>query len=439
MPDPNYGKITDERVEALRSRIGLDLDSDNFLPLDPEVARNWRPRSRGFVHEISGDTARHFVNGYGDDNPLYSDPEYGAKSRWGAMMAMPTMIWAFGGDLDPPRELKPEIAARLKGDPLRGVGELQADVTYEWYRPIKLGDRIYTERAFTGLAAKTSSWGGRAVHITRSTIGVNQNREITHLLRGMWIRGERRPVAEVKEPQPAPEPYTDEQLAEIDAAYANELSTRRGATARYWEDVSVGDSLPRMVKGPIRITDLILFHAGFGQSFPTYAHRIAYETRKSTPGLYTRNPLNVWDIVQRMHWEEDWAHKVGAATIYDYGAIRETSLAHLVTNWMGDDAWLLKLHVQHRKFNFAGDTNWLLGQVVEKRMTDEGAEVVLSVQIENQRGLPLTVGTAVVLLPSREKGPVVLPKPPGCDPRAMLLHEVETLRRQNDGLERDAG
>jgi hypothetical protein len=106
---------------------------------------------------------------------------------------------------------------------------------------------------------------------------------------------------------------------------------------------------------------------------------------------------------------------------------------------MGDDAWLLKLHVQHRKFNFAGDTNWLLGQVVEKRMTDEGAEVVLSVQIENQRGLPLTVGTAVVLLPSREKGPVVLPEPPGCDPRAMLLHEVETLRRQNDGLERAAG
>ena len=47
-----------------------------------------------------------------------------------------------------------------------------------------------------------------------------------------------------------------------------------------------------MVKGPIRVTDLILFHAGFGQSFPTYAHRLAYETRKKTPGLYTRNKLD---------------------------------------------------------------------------------------------------------------------------------------------------
>jgi acyl dehydratase len=431
MADPNYGKITDDRVDKLRARIGLDIDPDNFLPLDPEVAKAWKPKSTGFIHQLSGDTSRHFTNGYGDDNPLYCDPEYGAGTRWGAMLAAPTIIWAFNGDIDPPRKLKPEIEAQLKGDPLRGVGELQADVTYEWYKPIREGDRIYSARAFTGLADKTSAWGGRAVHVTRSTVGVNQDREITHLLRGMWIRGERRPVSEVKDPQPAPEPYTDEQLAEIDACYASELSTRRGATPRYWEDVEVGEELPRLVKGPIRITDLILFHAGFGQSFPTYAHRIAYNTRQSTPGLYTRNKLNVWDIVQRMHWEEDWAHKVGAATVYDYGAIRETFLAHLVTNWMGDDGFLRKLRVQHRKFNFAGDTNWLLGKVVGKQKTDEGCEVQLEIRIENQRGLVLTPGEATILLPSREHGPVKLPKPPASDPVAMLNHEIETLKAQN--------
>jgi hypothetical protein len=186
-----------------------------------------------------------------------------------------------------------------------------------------------------------------------------------------------------------------------------------------------------MVKGPIRVTDLILFHAGFGQSFPTYAHRLAYETRQSTPGLYTRNKLNVWDIVQRMHWEEDWAQKVGAGTVYDYGAIRETFLAHLVTNWMGDDGWLRRLRVQHRKFNFAGDTNWLLGKVVGKERTDEGAEVHLEIRIENQRGLVLTPGEATVLLPSRETGPVRLPTPPSEDVLGVLRHEVEELRRIN--------
>ena len=363
----------------------------------------------------------------------YCDPEYAKNTHWGKLIAAPTMIWTLNGDLDPPRELKPEVIAQLKGDPLRGVGELQADVTYEFYRPMMLGDRIYTKRAFVGLAHKRSSWGGRAVHVTRSTVGINQDRQITHLLRGMWIRGERRPVSEVREPQPPPEAYTDEYLAEIDECYANELSTQRGATPRYWEDVEVGEDLPRLVKGPIRVTDLILFHAGFGQSFPTFAHRIAYDTRKSTPGLYTKNKLNVWDIVQRMHWEEDWAQKVGAATVYDYGAIRETFLAHLVTNWMGDDAFLRRLSVQHRRFNFAGDTNWLKGRVTGKEMTDEGAEVQLEVWIENQRELVITPGSAVVFLPSRERGPIELPQPPGNDPVQMLLHEIEELRIKNEG------
>lgn len=428
MPDPNYGKITDERFAELESRIGLDLDADNYQPLDPDVVAKWKPQSRGFNHEVAIDNVRHFVNGYGDTNPLYCDADYAANTRWGTLIAPPTLFWTFDGDLDPVPKLKPEIAARLKGDPLRGVGSLQADVTYEHFRPMKLGDRVYRKAAKTGVADKRSSWGGRAVHETTSFVAYNQNREIVTLMRGMWIRGERRPVKEVKEPQPAPEPYTDEYLDKIDECYANELQTRRGADPRYWEDVQVGEELPAIVKGPIRVTDLILFHAGFGQSFPTYAHRIAYETRKQTPGLYTRNKLNVWDIVQRMHWEEAWAHQVGASTIYDYGAIRETFLSHLLTNWGGDDAWLRKLHVQHRKFNFAGDTNWLRGTVTGKQLTDEGCEAHLDVWIENQRELKLTIGTAVVLLPSREHGPVVLPNPPSEDVMGFLRHEVEVLK-----------
>ncbi len=431
MADPDFGKVTDERVAELRSRLGLDLDPDNYEPISDELRATWRPRSAGFNVEVSIDTCRHFVKGYGDDNPLYCDPEYAEKTRWGTLIAAPTMFWTFTGELEPQGKLKPDVAKKLRGDPLRGVGSLQADVTYDFYRPMRRGDRIYRQSAKTGVADKRSSWGGRAAHETTSFVSYNQDKEVVTVLRGTWIRAERRPVSEVKDPQPEPEAYTDEALAEIDECYANEVSTRRGAEPRYWEDVEIGEPLPRMVKGPIRVTDLILFHAGFGQSFPTFAHRLAYETRQSTPGLYTRNKLNVWDIVQRMHWEEDWAQKVGAATVYDYGAIRETFLAHLVTNWMGDDAWLRRLHVQHRKFNFAGDTNWLLGEVLGKEMTDEGAEVHLDIRIENQRGLVLSPGRAVVLLPSREKGPVELPVPPSEDPMAVLRHEVEELRKLN--------
>lgn len=425
MPDPDYGKITDARVAEYISRIGLDLRDDSYLPLDPEVAKSFKPRTTNFNHQVGPDVVRHFVNGYGDDNPLYCDPEYAKTTRWGTLVAPPTFIWTLGGEDEPPRTMKPEVAARLKGDPLRGVGDLQSDLRYEFFRPLRDGDRIYSKRAMTGAVEKRSSWGGRAIHSTRSFVTRNQDGEIVHMQRGMWIRAERKPIAEIKDPQPAPEPYTDEQLAEIDAAYANE--TRRGGEPRYWEDVTVGEELPVHVKGPIRLTDMILFHAGFGQSFPTYAHKLAYRTRKSTPGLYTRNKLNVWDIVQRMHWEKDWAVQVGAPEMYDYGAIRETFLCHLITAWQGDDGWLWKFNVQHRRFNFVGDTNWLKGRVTGKEMTEAGGEVHLDVWIENQRGVVISPGSAVVLLPTRARGPVSLPNPPTNDMTEFLRKEVREL------------
>ena len=184
MPDPDYGKITDDRVAALRERLGLDLEPENRLPVSGEERARWRPRSTGFNVEVSIDTSRHFVNGYGDTNPLYCDPEYAAKTRWDTLIAAPTMFWTFAGDLEPTGSLRPEIAKKMKGDPLRGVGSLQADVLYDFYRPMKRGDRIYRKDAKTGIADKRSSWGGRAVHETTSFVSYNQDKEVVTLMRG---------------------------------------------------------------------------------------------------------------------------------------------------------------------------------------------------------------------------------------------------------------
>ncbi len=68
-----------------------------------------------------------------------------------------------------------------------------------------------------------------------------------------------------------------------------------------------------------------------------------------------------------------------------------------------------------------------------KEMTDEGAEVHLEVWIENQREMVITPGSAVVFLPSRERGPIQLPEPLGNDPVQMLLHEIEELKIKNEG------
>jgi acyl dehydratase len=436
MPDPEFGKITDEKVRILRQRVGIDLDPENFEPADPVAAAQWRPLYTGFNHEVTPDAIRHFVNGYGDDNPLYCDPEYATKSQWGGLIAPPTFVWtmytpsygddvALGGGDEPPRRLRAELRAHVEGDPIRGTGALQSDLRYEFYRPLRPGDHVFGKQSLIGVADKRSSWGGRAVHTTYGVVTWNDHREPVHLHVGTWVRAERRPVSQVRDVQPGPEPYTEEEIAEIDAAY--EAETRRGCLPLFWEDVVEGDDLPTLVKGPYRLTDAILWHAGFGQAFPTHAFRLAYETRKRSPGLFTPNRLNVPDIVQRMHWDEEWAQKVGAATCYDYGALRETFLAQLVTNWMGDDGWLWKMTARHLKFNYVGDTTWIGGKITAKDRQGARCTVHIDLWCRNQRGSVTSTGSAVVLLPSRAWGPVELPVPPETEPNGLLRREAAQL------------
>lgn len=431
MADPHFGKITDEKLQRLRERVGAGLNPSHWTP-----APAGKPVAPPMPHEgphnieVTLDSLRHYAAGLGDDNPLYFDRSYGRSTRWGSPIAHPLYCWTVGEE-DVPEGMEPsdEYKALMKGDPIRGTGALQADLQYEFYRPMQPGDRIFKRTTSIGVKERQSSWGGRSVDAWTGVVTRNDRGEITHLQRGMWIRAERRPVAEVKEPQPAPEPYTPEQLAAIDAGYAQR--ERRGATPRYWEDVQVGDELPTKVKGPLRVTDLIVWHIGWGMQFPTYAFDFANRKRHDTPALYTPTPLNYPDIVQRMHWEEEWALKVGASARYDFGGLREAFLMNLVTDWMGDDAWLWKLSVQHRKFNFIGDTTWVKGRVAAKRQVEGRNEVELQVWCENQRGLMTSPGTAVVLLPSRTDGGPNLPSPPREDAVELLRYEVDRLAKSD--------
>ena len=87
-------------------------------------------------------------------------------------------------------------------------------------------------------------------------------------------------------------------------------------------------------------------------------------------------------------------------------------LAHLVTNWIGDDGWLWRISNEFRQFNYMGDIQWVKGTVRDKRVDPDGHHVVeLDIWCENQRGVINAPGKATVILPSRVKGPVQLPKP----------------------------
>jgi hypothetical protein len=139
--------------------------------------------------------------------------------------------------------------------------------------------------------------------------------------------------------------------------------------------------------------------------------RMAWRARKRHPKFFNLNENGAWDVVERVHWEDAWAKQIGNPYAYDFGRMRCCYLSEAVTNWIGDHGWLWKLASQFRRFNYIGDTTWVKGKVVDKYAVEGRHVVRLDVWCENQRGEVSAPGEAHALLPSREHGPVQLPRP----------------------------
>jgi acyl dehydratase len=395
--------ITDDGVARLRARIGVPQPH-------PQPPRYRSPNEDAF---------RQVAEAYGDDNPLWCEPEYAASTIWGGAIAPPPLV---GGDTligeNEVTELSEQTRELMKGDPIRGAHAFYSGSFREWWAPLRPGMRVTRRNALVGVFDKESEFAERAVHEWTAEVfaALEPTPVVLSAQYRLMIRTERKNAeARGKYDDVTIEPYTDEQLAEIDDVYAHEPELRRGAEPRWWDDVEEGDEVGPLVKGPLRITDMVCWHAGMGMGlYGVKALRLGYQQRRRVPRFFRPDDLNVPDVQQRVHWDPEWARRAGNPTIYDYGRMRETWLVHLCTDWMGDDAWLWKLDCQFRRFNYVGDTHWMRGRVARKFRTEgDRPAVELELRGENQRGELTTPGHATILLPSREHGAVRLPPSPG--------------------------
>jgi acyl dehydratase len=392
------GRITDEAIEALRRRIGV--------PQPHPVAPHYR--------RAGVDAFRHVAEAYGDDNPLWSDEAYAAKTMWQGVIAPPPLV---GGDSligeDEEIDLAPEARQKMRGDPLSGVHAFYSASAREWWAPLRPNRRVRRRNALVGVLDKPSEFAERAVHEWTAQVFRDEDGGLLSGQYRLMIRTERTRARQKKNDSVEIRPYTEAEIEEIESRYASE--SPRGETPRLWEDVSVGDPIGPMVKGPLTVTDMVCWHVGMGMGlYGVKPLRLGYQNRRRIPRFFHRDDLNVPDVMQRVHWDPKFARRAGNPTTFDYGRMRETWLVHLCTDWMGDDAWLWKLDCEFRKFNFVGDTQWLRGAVAQKYLTPAARPAIdLDLRAENQRGEITTSGHATILLPSAEYGPVVLPAPPG--------------------------
>ena len=391
--------ITDAAVDRLRARIGIPEPH----PMPPHYL------------EPGIDAFRNVAVAYGDDNPLWCDPAYGASTRWGGPIASPVLV---GGDTLIGEDEVTVVAAEhrdlMKGDPLRGVHAFYSASAREWWAPLRPGHRVTRRNALVGVYDKPSEFAERAVHEWTGQVFRDDTGTLLAAQYRLMIRTERKKARERKKYDAVElASYTDEQIDEIDAQYAAEAP--RGAEPRWFEDVHEGDTVGPMVKGPLTVTDIVCWHTGMGMGlYGIKPLRLGAQNRRRIPRFFHRDDQNIPDVMQRVHWDPEFARRSGNPTTFDYGRMRETWLIHLCTDWMGDDAWLWKLDCEFRRFNYVGDTQWLSGTVVRTYLADGDRPAVdLDLTVVNQRGEETTPGHATILLPSRERGPVRLPEPPG--------------------------
>ena len=416
MTQTTTGTITDEGIERLRARVG--------------VAEPWTRRPHYL--RPNTDAFRIVAEAYGDDNPLWCDPDYASKSVWGGPLAPPPLV---GGDSligeDEVTAVPDEMRELMKGDPLRGVHAFYSASAREWWAPLRPDHRVWRRNALVAVLDKPSEFAERAVHEWSANVFRDDDGTVLSGQYRLMIRTERKKAREKKKYEAIqPAHYTDDEIDAIDAEYA--AYQRRGGEPRFWEDVAEGDPVGPMVKGPLLVTDMVCWHVGMGMGlYDVKPLALGAANRRRIPRFFKRDDQNIPDVQQRVHWDPEWARRAGNPTTYDYGRMRETWLIHLCTDWMGDDAWLWKLECEFRGFNYVGDTHHLTGTVVRKYLAEGDRPAIdLEVVATNQRGAVTTPGTATILLPSREHGPVRLPDPPGADLPSSLEAISEAFSRR---------
>jgi hypothetical protein len=164
--------------------------------------------------------------------------------------------------------------------------------------------------------------------------------------------------------------------------------------------VQIGEALPTMAKGPMTVTGFIAYAQGWGGLY-IRANKLAWRMIDRHPGLGIPNRFNIPDCPERVHWEPEMALMVGAPGAYDYGPERCSWLTHHLTNWMGDEGFLVRAHCRIRRHNPEGDLLFIDGRVVGKRV--EGGRRLIDIEQEarNQDGELSVVGGGTVELTGR--------------------------------------
>ena len=366
------GKFTDEMLDQMRALIGTELRTDACV-------------NNEYATRLA---ILRFAEGIGDGNPLWTDPDYAAGSVHGGLIAPPSFIFCCLGSI--------QVG-------WRGLGGFHAETRMAFHAPIRVDDKITATVVFDGFDGPIdSNFGGRRIKDYLRQEYRNQRDELVATFICSRMRFERSEMQKRRESRKIelPHPWTEQELTAIEDDILAEAP--RGATPRFWDDVSVGDQIDVITKGPIGLTDEIAFIAAGAAPIPRIsAHGIALRRYRRHPSWAFRDPnTHALEPVYSVHYNDYAARLQGAQIAYDVGIQRTCWQIHSLTNWMGDHGRLKALTDQYRSHVYLSDVVRLGGEITAKRIDEDGDAVVeITTWARNQRGQEVMPGTAVVALP----------------------------------------
>ncbi len=373
--------------EDWKKKIGRVYTSEEHRARGPEYRKPF------YNTEVTLDGIRHFVDGIGDLNPLYKDPEYAKKTKYKCLVAPPNFIYSI-------------TYAQYPDDWPAGIGGFYSGSDREWFRPLCEGDKItYRVMCPSDVELKSSKFAGQKVHEYEkcdyyrggAIIGGYQCYET-------WVESLRvEETNKYRNLTKMPE-YTEEYIKKVYEAQDREVEMLRGAKPRYWEDVKVGDELTPVVRGPLTPAETQAWAIGCHGNL-LLSDRL-YRFRTDREPDFRRSYDPTLKIYLQSSAIQGTVPRQGAA-----GMQTEAWRNMVLTNWMGDDGFLWKSKTQIRGFNMGGDVTWCKGKVIKKYCDNGKYCVDIELWCENQRGVVTIPGSATVILPSREHGPVVYPEP----------------------------
>lgn len=357
--------ITEEAIAEARELNGVELRTNE------EGVR----RRHNWNKQATLDNFRHYARGYGDDNPLYTDPEYAAGTRWDGMIAPPTWLFTVDTTIVAPK--------------LAGLQWIYAGTKFEFHKPVSLGDEFTVTVTQTDVERKSGASVDEFLLQKGDIEYYNQDDELVATATGRTMRtprpdqdedgGPSEEDATIAQHREAKEWTTDE-LSDLEAEIL--AQSRRGDETRYWGTVAEGDELEPRIKGPLSVTDMICWYMGWGS--PVYfPHELYVKERQDHPSEAFRRPdTGIYEHPAMGHLDPSVAVGIGVPRAYDVGQQRLAWASHAVTDWMGDDGFLTSFDMRLDGMNYLGEVTEVSGTVTDVYVDEETDEHLVDIDLE---------------------------------------------------------